>query len=124
MSFISAQNFIAPLKSKVHLVTIVMVALIFAVWRLNSGDFEVHLTEFNTVKARNAGPQHPAAQNVAGNGDQAVVGSSYPTRSSSATHSKANVERLLTNPASPKRTTKPKESDSSLADIERSLGLR
>lgn len=125
MSFVSAHNFIAPLKSTTHLITIVMIALIFAVWRLNSGDFEVRINEFKPVNARTAGTKKAVgiapleSSEVRSDSNPAA----FPTRPTTAPRD-SEIGRLFEPPPSAQEAEPAKNSESSLADIERSLGLR
>ncbi|MGI6524045.1 MAG: hypothetical protein ACOX2O_01945 [Bdellovibrionota bacterium] len=60
MAFISTKNLLAPLTNKFHLVIIILVAVLFSVFRLSGGKVEVS-SNTNVIPKQNEGVTHRVA---------------------------------------------------------------
>ena len=114
MAFISSQTLLAPFKNPVHLTSIFMVAVLFAVFRLNGGGLSVE-------ESRRVRTQQPAQRTAA------------PVSSRDLSkYRRAEPTRAVTPSAAERAPVKKKKKvikrkpvvDNSMADIERSIGLR
>ena len=103
MSLISSKNFLIPLTNKVHLITIFIVALAFAAFRM--AGCNVHIERPGNLRGNSTAPLF-----------------SNTSRTTQKTYSKknySNKKRANTN----SYKQKPDSSGSPLEDLEKSLGL-
>ncbi len=109
MAFISAETFMAPLKNKVHLVSICMIAAVFGVYRLSSGGI--------SVKTQPPAQPTQAVQRPVVSEPQTrrVQQQAAPARSE-------QIDSLLKKPERSAPSEAPRRSK--LDDIEQTLGLR
>lgn len=111
MSLIGLENFAAPFKNKVHMVSIFMIAALFGVFRLQGGGVSLHSEGYNTPRPSFSVEQFEHA----------------PTDLAPSRRGTSNIDQILeeetdAKPAAPQK--KGSKDNSGLADIERSLGLR
>lgn len=135
MSLISFRNLVAPMSNKVHLVTVILVALAFGVLRLSGGTVETHSTN------KSSNPTKKVHQDRRLNLDEDMNLNSLlkqPAIDFNSLSPKTDVQNLGATPyrgslpeakapsappSRPKAVVKD-DSQSSLDDIERSLGLK
>ncbi len=130
MAFVSIQNLVAPFTNKVHLTSIIAVALAFAVFRLSGGGISVETPHKPTQKQQRA-PLTSTSPIAA----QMELLKSPPTQPTTPSTGQITREQVF----APVKTAKPKRSapaayktksqnsqstSTGLEDIERSLGLR
>lgn len=125
MSLVSLKNLALPFRSKVHLVTIVLAGVVFAVLRLSTGAIEVR-----NNAATPADNKKLSAQDTVAEAKAALA----PKRQAEAKPLDQRLERrgdtdLLGEIVGPAKKTEAPHDDADLKagaldDIERSLGLR
>lgn len=135
MSLISVKNFVSPFTNTVHLVTIILVTILFAVFRLQGGGVKVSFSDSAepVIESRTVGgansldtliESEPPAQPVAKRPARTIPDSgSIQITSEEDDLIKQMIGR---NPAPAREVTrKPAARDSdSLGEIEKSLGMR
>lgn len=126
MSLISIRSFAAPFTNKVHLVTIIVVAMLFTVYRLSGGGAEiVNKSEVKKLRATSEVELPDTASSFSLRDEEAVPQEMAQPRKQ-LTEPADDLDKKIMNSRSPEQAaqeTKPSKDDS-LADIERSLGLR
>ena len=120
MALISIRNIVAPFENKTHLFTIVVIAIIFGVWRASGGSLTSQPTKdeprfqteqgFSNRTLGDVSSAQPASKRLA------------PKTPSSASRDKLDAllvpQQQLDNP------TATQKQHSALDDIEKSLGMR
>lgn len=118
MSLISVRNLILPFSNKVHLTTIILSGVVFAVLRLSTGAIEIrsHARPIEASRANSANTVEAAAapENTAARDGRLERRNSQDLLGEMVGKSKA---------APPAQVEQP-ENQGALDDIERSLGLR
>jgi len=123
MSLISARNFVTPLSNKVHLVTIVLVAVVFAVLRMQGGGVHIS-TELQEPKLHKNFQKQSTPTKVQTRKPATSVTARQPENLQDI--NKDLLKDLMRDDSSTKPAEKalPKNNDKGLEDIEKSLGLR
>lgn len=131
MALISIRNVVAPFENKTHLFTIVVIAVIFGVWRASGGSVTSQPlpSSANGIQSRANEEVRFQPQKVFSNPPLENQSSSHPaskaqTSQTGASTSRDKLDSLL---APREQTTVPtatQKHHSALDDIEKSLGMR
>jgi hypothetical protein len=111
MSLVSGQNFVAPLKSPTHLITIVLVAMLVGAFRYSGGSIHV----VSKGEAYNPAESNRMEDSVLDQGD--VYDSNLDTQVSGD-----DILDDIRKPAA--KNSESAQSKKSLLDIQKELGLR
>ena len=143
MSLISAKNFVAPFTNRVHLITILLVSVLFATFRLSGGLLESRGAN-DSSRLRRESPSAPIMLDRTSSNDllfddEAVPARGNPERSAGEKPNAAPIDGdvlkdlMASNAAkrqepgslrAPDKEGSEKPSNSGLDDIERRLGMR
>jgi hypothetical protein len=124
MALLSLKNFRGPLTNPVHLVTIVLVTVLFGVFRWSGGGLS--FSSGNRLAASGAGEETVAEDTGV---ERPAAGTTKPAKPPVARNQDLLGDMLKSDQkaVAAKPTQKPKDKsagDAGLADIEKSLGLR
>ena len=132
MALISIDNFIEPLRKPVHLVTILLLAGVFGIFRASGGGFELQNSDDSNLVGSSQNQEYRAFDqrlNSANQGSQnSILENDYKGNDQSQHSEKkeSDLDALLKRPNSP--STNNAKSDtgrsSALDEIEKKLGLR
>lgn len=129
MSLINAKHLVAPLKNKVHLISIFIIAALIAAFRMQGGDLIIQ-PKFEHPKLHQDAPQENL-QRPRALRPRNAVNNTYNTRGSEQGRTQNNQRQLLDKILREKKAKQPDEKKAKdrnnserLAEIEKSLGLR
>jgi hypothetical protein len=122
MSLISIQNFMAPFRSKTHLVTLIIVAAVFGAFRLSGGSISSVPRMQRKMPATYSAPSTDAMNRLGESADgKPQQRTARPTTQQYPPSRDSILDTINTPDASSQGSSKAKED---LSDIERKLGLR
>lgn len=142
MSLLSLNNFVTPLTNKIHIITIILVAILFALYRLAGGGWSViptkpRIPSYNSSASGNSAdfdkmfanedamfetPSVSSSRKADTNKDKNKVGKTTVTVPLNS--EQENLVKKILGDDSKKSETRPQRDSSGLEDIEKKLGLR
>lgn len=132
MALISIRNLVAPFENKTHLFTIVVIAIIFGVWRASGGSVtsQPHSLSGNGTESRATTeesrfqPLKSLSNRTPGGSNSTLPASKAPVSRTTSSNSRDELDSLLAPQKQRVNPNSPQKHHSALDDIEKSLGMR
>jgi len=125
MALISIRNVVEPFQNKTHLFTIVVIAVIFGVWRASGGSFSSRTVSSPTpISESSLLMQQRSAGSVGTQKVQQRPPQHHGAPKGSSSNTSHDLDSLLGTQAPQKQPDQNQPHHSALDDIEKSLGMR